>query len=931
MSEIKPPSDDGTSPSALERIVAVCDRYEAAWRVGLTPRIEDHLEDVPEPQRPALLRELLALELELRQARGERPDPEEYRHRFAEQAALIDGVFCTGPSPAGTTGPISTIDYPDSSTTPARRAALAGQVPVSVPGYRIIQRLGQGGMGTVFEAQESATGRRVALKFITPHAATSPRAADRFRREGRIASAIDHPRCVFVLKADFADELPYIIMELMSGETLQQYVGRQKGVPPDEAVSMILDVIEGLQEAHRLGVIHRDIKPSNCFLGADGRVKLGDFGLAKILSETSDLSASGQFLGTPSYSSPEQIKGLPLDPRTDLYSTAATLYALLAGQPPFRGQDAAATLAMVVSEDPPPIRASRPEVPEPLERVVLRGMHRDRERRWADLEEFREALLPFAPGRITPGTLGLRLVASIIDTMVISLPFGALGVSGYYLFDAVNSYLYAATSNFAGFAYYATSEGLLGWSPGKRLMRLRVWPARGIGPAGIARCGLRYAVLIAGSIAGVILGARGILPELPDDPRPFAANDALRLLPLGWFAVNWAWIRPRNGYRGLHEWLSGTRVVRLPPKSRDAQWPRGDARLMPRPDDDSERPDLFGPYRVRQRIRRDEGVRIFLADDPDLGRRVWVVSRPTGEVPPWARRDLTRLARQRWLDGGDGPAGRWDAYVAPLGVPLPDLIADEAGLPWREALPILHQVASELATAEAEGTSPQLASEGQVLIAPNGRVMITDYPPGPWPSEEAGPLDFLARVGRRATGRNPGVQPRPPGGPVPLRAGRFLDRLLGAAEPFPDVAHAATELHALRAAPTEVGRPQRCVRLAIVAILCFPWFLMMVSMKPSWLSGEELYALQTLRDGHVVRQMHDKLRPVLEPGQPYHSGDLELARRSVNLEVVRRGIAWWHSGAILLETVLVLVSQVWRRIGSEPAGEIPSGGSMVKQ
>ena len=126
-------------------------------------------------------------------------------------------------------------------------------------------------------------GRRVALKLISADFAASPAAVERFRREGRLASGVSHPRCVFVLAADEAAGRPYIVMELMPGTTLQDLVDRDGPMPIEKAISKISDVIDGLREAHRLGVVHRDVKPSNCFLDADGRVKIGDFGLSKSL------------------------------------------------------------------------------------------------------------------------------------------------------------------------------------------------------------------------------------------------------------------------------------------------------------------------------------------------------------------------------------------------------------------------------------------------------------------------------------------------------------------------------------------------------------------------------------------------------------------------------------------------------------------------
>src|SRR5262249_28601990 len=162
-------------------------------------------------------------------------------------------------------------------------------------------------------------------------------------------------------------------------------------------------------------LVHRDVKPSNCFLEADGRVKVGDFGLAKSLVSDSKLTRTGTFLGTPLFAAPEQIKKETVDAQSDVYSVAATLYFLLAGRAPFQSGDALATLARIVSDDPPSLRTVRPELPRALDRVVLRGLERDRKRRYRDLDEFRKTLLPLLPAQPSVGGLGLRFGAWVID------------------------------------------------------------------------------------------------------------------------------------------------------------------------------------------------------------------------------------------------------------------------------------------------------------------------------------------------------------------------------------------------------------------------------------------------------------------------------------------------------------------------------------
>src|SRR5437763_13204171 len=207
-------------------------------------------------------------------------------------------------------------------------------------------------------------------------------------------------------------------MELMPGATLRDVVASQGALPPEQAVARILDVIDGLQAAHRLEVIHRDVKPSNCFLEADGRVKVGDFGLAKSLVQDGHLTKTGAFVGTPHFASPEQIRTEPIDVRTDVYSVAATLYYLLTGQPPFYGTNTAATLARIVTDPPPPLRSLRPELSPALERVVLRGLERDRARRYPDLEAFRQALVGLVPEPLSSEGMAKRVFAYLIDVLL---------------------------------------------------------------------------------------------------------------------------------------------------------------------------------------------------------------------------------------------------------------------------------------------------------------------------------------------------------------------------------------------------------------------------------------------------------------------------------------------------------------------------------
>src|SRR5581483_9703647 len=273
----------------------------------------------------------------------------------------------------------STVAYEGPTTVPEATQPAA---PDTIGGYRLLRVLGSGGMGTVFEAVGESTDQHVAVKLLTSPLTAHETALERFRQEGQLASLISHPRCVFVLAADEEAGRPYIVMELMPGETLRDLVECRGPLPPLEAVAKILDVIEGLIEAHRLGILHRDVKPSNCFLMPDGRVKVGDFGLSKSLTGDTSLTQTGAFLGTVLFASPEQVRGEGLGYASDVYSVCATLYFLLTGQAPFQHSNPGAVLAKVVSEDPRPIRQLRPDVSRRLERVVLKGLERDKDRRW---------------------------------------------------------------------------------------------------------------------------------------------------------------------------------------------------------------------------------------------------------------------------------------------------------------------------------------------------------------------------------------------------------------------------------------------------------------------------------------------------------------------------------------------------------------------
>ncbi|HMF18618.1 MAG TPA: protein kinase [Gemmataceae bacterium] len=666
-------------------------------------------------------------------------------------------------------------------------------------GYTLMRELGSGGMGAVYEAEETASGRRVAVKLITPEFAGAGDAVDRFRQEGRIASMVAHPRCVFVLSVDEEAGQPYIVMELMPGSTLKDLVDRQGPLAPEDAIAKILDVIEGLQAAHRLEVIHRDVKPSNCFLEPDGRVKVGDFGLAKSLVKDAHLTKTGAFVGTPHFASPEQIKSEPIDQQTDVYSVAATLYYLLTGKPPFWGSDSAATLARIVSDPAPPLRSLRPELSPALEQVVLRGLDRDRKIRWPDLESFRQALVALVPERLSLAGLGLRFGAFVVDLALLLLVSVSVQTVLTALFaSSLQVRLLGRAVDLCVFLLYFTIlEHVWGCSLGKGMLGLRVCTTRWIDPPGWPAAFVRTAIFCCLIPLGALVSAL-VLALVPGN---LAVGQIDILLTCGWAALGLAILglsmRRSDIYQGLHEVASATRVVQLArPKQREHLLQGGgwllsflqSRRLNQGMPASTALPDRLAGFAVRGALKWSAGEKVLLGEDASLGRRVFIWLRPISEPPlDRTRRDIGRRTRLRWLACGKQGDLQWDAILAPLGCPLPELIQSEGTLSWHDARTLLEDLAGELTAACAEGTLPKALSPAQVWVQADGRAQLADTPltasaaddskTGGGDQERA--LSLLAQVATRALEGKLLVAGATVQAALPANGRKVLDRLLG--------------------------------------------------------------------------------------------------------------------------------------------------------
>ena len=257
-------------------------------------------------------------------------------------------------------------------------AALEGRM---VGPYRVLERVGGGGMGVVHKAHDERLDRAVAIKFLQPHLGADKVAADRFRLEARAVAALEHSNiCTVHEIGEEADGTLFLVMPLYDGETLQQRIARGP-LPVAEAVGIAAQVARGLAKAHARGIIHRDVKPSNVFLTSDGVAKLLDFGIAKLADVTLTGAAVGP-LGTIAYMSPEQARGDRLDERTDVWSLGVMLYEMLTGHRPFASAAAMAVLDAILHADPPPVTAHRPDVPPALDRAVRTALAKSPDERY---------------------------------------------------------------------------------------------------------------------------------------------------------------------------------------------------------------------------------------------------------------------------------------------------------------------------------------------------------------------------------------------------------------------------------------------------------------------------------------------------------------------------------------------------------------------